>query len=173
MSNIMKLYPYQSGANWVFDDKAAGLKAEPFVLGASEMITKLLEAKKMLQDGKLRGRVDAFELTFSATVFDGFDVRLRQISKYDGARRFNIRTNNLPRQGTWYDAIVPYEDKSGPLMTCWLCPALLCYFQFPPKELFVGAAKMPKGIDPIWRIQRGEAFKRFIDADVIAKDKPQ
>ena len=44
--SVMTLYPYlYHGICWVFDDPQTGLKEEAFVLGASEMISRLLEAK--------------------------------------------------------------------------------------------------------------------------------
>ena len=44
--SVMTLHPYFfQGTCWVFDDQQTGLKEEAFVLGASEMISRLLEAK--------------------------------------------------------------------------------------------------------------------------------
>ena len=39
------IYPYRLGDCWVFDDARTGLKEEAFVLGSSEMMTRLVEAK--------------------------------------------------------------------------------------------------------------------------------
>ena len=43
--SLLTIYPYLLGDTWVFDDPKTGLKEEAFVLGMSEMITRLAEAK--------------------------------------------------------------------------------------------------------------------------------
>jgi hypothetical protein len=46
--SVMTLYPYlYQDICWVFDDPQTGLKEEAFVLGASEMISTLLAAKRI------------------------------------------------------------------------------------------------------------------------------
>ncbi len=35
---MMTIYPYFTGADWVFDDDLMGLQREPFVFGIPEMI---------------------------------------------------------------------------------------------------------------------------------------
>jgi hypothetical protein len=41
----LTIYPYLLGTTWVFDDPRTGLKEEAFVLGMSEMISRLVEVK--------------------------------------------------------------------------------------------------------------------------------
>jgi hypothetical protein len=48
---ILTLYPYLFGKTWVFDDVRTGLKEEAFVLGMSEMITRLV-TKKAIQNAE-------------------------------------------------------------------------------------------------------------------------
>lgn len=43
--SILTLYPYLLGNTWVFDDARTGLKEEAFVLGMTEMISRLVEVK--------------------------------------------------------------------------------------------------------------------------------
>ena len=45
----MIIYPYLQNDVWVFDDAVIGLKAEPFVQGATEMISRLVAVKKLLR----------------------------------------------------------------------------------------------------------------------------
>ena len=56
MSNqrILTLYPYlyPGTACWVFDDARTGLKEEAFVEGTSEMITRVIEQKKIARAAK-------------------------------------------------------------------------------------------------------------------------
>jgi len=42
-------YPYPGTTCWVFDDARTGLKEEAFVEGTSEMITRVVEGKKILE----------------------------------------------------------------------------------------------------------------------------
>ena len=54
---------------WVFDDQRTGLKEEAFVLGMTEMISKVVEAKAIPNAAK------GFALTFGLEPFD-HDVEL-------------------------------------------------------------------------------------------------
>lgn len=43
---VLSLYPYLlNGTCWVFDDERTGLKEEAFVMGMTEMISRVVEAK--------------------------------------------------------------------------------------------------------------------------------
>jgi hypothetical protein len=43
----LTLYPYRLGSCWVFDDQRTGLKEEAFILGTSEMISRVIERKRI------------------------------------------------------------------------------------------------------------------------------
>jgi len=64
---VLVLYPYLLGSTWVFDDKRTGLKAEAFVLGTSEMITRVVESKPIPNAQK------GFKIPFSDQPFEGYD----------------------------------------------------------------------------------------------------
>lgn len=82
---LLTLYPYLiDGVCWVFDDERTGLKEEAFVLGTSEMITRVVEAKRI--PDATRG----FALSSSDRPFDGYDV-VRRWTRSDGG------------SGTWYE----------------------------------------------------------------------
>jgi hypothetical protein len=67
---VMTLYPYfYQDICWVFDDPQTGLKEEAFVLGASEMISRLLSEKE-IPDAE-----HGFALSFSDQPFE-HDVKL-------------------------------------------------------------------------------------------------
>ena len=136
----LTLYPYLKDACWVFDDERTGLKEEAFVLGATDMITRVVTGKS-IPDAE-RG----FALTFAAEPFDGHDVALRW-----------LRPD--PAGGNWYEG-----DVAGQRMEAWLCPALLLYFATPPRRIFVRCDPLPAGIDPIWTPPPGVAGRRFVDA---------
>ena len=70
MTPILTLYPYWHRGMWVFDDPRTGLKEEAFVLGMSEMISRLVETKGILNADK---RVAVY---FSVKPFDGYDAEL-------------------------------------------------------------------------------------------------
>ena len=52
----------------------------------------------------------------------------------------------------------------GEYMENWLCPALLLYFEKPPKRLYVRCDPLPAGVDPIWNPPPGEEGRRFVEA---------
>ena len=97
----LTLYPYLKDSCWVFADARTGLKEEAFVLGATDMITRVVTAKSIPNTER------GFELTFAAEPFDGHDVELRW-----------LRPD--PVDGNWYAG-----DVAGQRMEAWLCPALL------------------------------------------------
>jgi len=72
-----------------------------------------------------------------------------------------LRKGDMPLlPGNWYRGTV-----SGQEMECWLCPALELYFGEAPRKLFVRAAPLPAGIDPIWRVDPQDPRpRRFMSA---------
>ena len=144
MSNprILTLYPYlyPGTACWVFDDERTGLKEEAFVLGTSEMISRVVEHKK------IPNAATGFLLSFSDQPFDGHDVERRWVRSEVGG-------------GDWYEG-----DVLGEYMENWLCPALLLYFEKPPKRLYVRCEPLPAGVNPIWNPPPGEEGRRFVEA---------
>lgn len=43
MNQINTIYPYKNKGQWMFDDESVGLKGEPFVAGADDMLDMLVE----------------------------------------------------------------------------------------------------------------------------------
>ena len=124
--SMMTLYPYlYHGICWVFDDPQTGLKEEAFVLGASEMISTLTEAKGI--PNAERG----FAMLFSDEPFD-HDVELKWLSPQQAATAIGQPMSSLPAIGNWYSGVV-----AGEWMVAWLCPALYEYFAEAPKRIFV------------------------------------
>jgi hypothetical protein len=113
---ITVIAPYRYNGLWVFDDGSKGLDREPFVCGIPEMIDFLTQN---IPDAK-RG----FLLLFSATPFPGYQKRLVW-QREDGVGN-RYACNDPPMEG-------------------WLCPALLCYFQEAPAELYVKAEAKKAG----------------------------
>jgi len=137
---VLVLYPYLLGSTWVFDDKRTGLKAEAFVLGTSEMITRVVESKPIPNAQK------GFKISFSDQPFDGYDGKLDWI-RSDG------------HSGNWYAGDVVDQP-----MENWLCPALLLYFVDPPKHIFVRCDPLPENVNPIWNPSGHEEGRRFVEA---------
>jgi hypothetical protein len=136
----LTLYPYRKDSCWVFDDARTGLKEEAFVLGATDMITRVVTSKAIPDADR------GFALTFAAEPFDGHDVELRW-----------LRPD--PAGGNWYAG-----DVVGQPMEAWLCPALLLYFRTPPDRIFVHCEALPPGIEPIWSPPPGVSGRRFVEA---------
>lgn len=134
------LYPYLLGQTWVFDDQATGLKAEAFVMGMSEMISRLIEAKA------IPNAAQGFEMTVSDEPIENQDAELRWLRGDDP---------DEPLGGNWYSGEIVGQTMEG-----WLCPALLLYFDGAPQRLFVRADPLPDGVDPIWHIDPDDPRQR-------------
>jgi len=138
---VLTLYPYLlNGSCWVFDDARTGLKEEAFVLGMTEMISRVVEAKGIPDAG------NGFALTFAAEPFDGHDAELEWL-RADAC------------SGNWYAGTI-----QGKRMEGWLCPALLLYFEQAPPRIYVRCDPLPAGTNPIWNPQPGEQTRRFVEA---------
>ena len=107
MNAINVIAPYKYLDMWVFDDPRVGLVQEPFVGGADVIIDKVVENIPDAESG--------FVMLFSETRFPGHQYRLSW-RRADGS-------------GNYYYSHA--HDLEG-----WLCPALLKYFDAPPKELY-------------------------------------
>jgi hypothetical protein len=109
-NQVRVIQPYFAHGTWVFDDRATGLEAEPFVEGIPEMIDRLVadipDAKK------------GFRLTFSHAPFPGHELVVARGEPKDG--------------GHYYTD--PASGRSG-----WLCPALFKYFREAPEHIYVKA----------------------------------
>jgi hypothetical protein len=139
---ILTLHPYLFPGTdcWVFDDERTGLKEEAFVLGTSEMISRVVEHKRIPNAAK------GFLLSFSDQPFTDHDVaRVWARSEVGG--------------GDWYEG-----DVLGEPMENWLCPALSYYFETPPKRLYVRCDPLPAGVNPIWTPRQGDEGRRFVEA---------
>ena len=152
---VMTLYPYlYRGTCWVFDDQQTGLKEEAFVLGASEMIFKLVRAKH-IESAEL-----GFTLSFSDEPFD-HDVELCWLPAKQAAKAIAQPLTSLPAVGNWYQGSV-----AGEKMVAWLCPALYEYFNEAPRNIYVKAEKLPEGVDPIWHISSNDPqARRYMSAE--------
>ncbi|MFM7207580.1 MAG: DUF6717 family protein [Planctomycetaceae bacterium] len=144
---VLTLFPYLHTGCWVFDDERTGLKEEAFVLGMSEMITRVVVDKAVPEAER------GFALTFSDQPFAGHDVELRW-----------LRPD--PLGGNWYAG-----DVAGERMEGWLCPALLLYFLDPPPRIFVRCDPLPAGVDPIWTPPPGVAGRRFVEAPRAVEER--
>jgi hypothetical protein len=151
--NTLTIYPYLLGNTWVFDDRRTGLKEEAFVLGMSEMIFRLVEAKGIPNASK------GFALHFSTEPIDEADAELMwQRSDSECLPGEDGSASQI--HGNWYTGIVAGEKMEG-----WLCPALGLYFQAAPKRIFVKAEPLPAGINPIWQVDRNAPIaRRFVSA---------
>lgn len=141
MVNILALYPYRDSDhdNWVFDDERTGLHREPFVMGITDMITRVVTARG------IKDANDGFTLAFAADPFEGHDASLEWQRSEQGG-------------GDWYAG-----DILGEAMEGWLCPALLLYFRTPPRRLYVRCDPLEPGVNPRWDPSPGTG-RRFVDA---------
>jgi len=116
MNSIHIIYPKKKRGVWSFTDKEAGLRKEPFVGDANELIDELVKFY-----GIKLGRKKKLTLLFSAVPFP--DATKLDISDWHHG-----------------DPGVSYTWNG---IEAWLCPAFYCYFDIsekPPKSLYVMAA---------------------------------
>jgi hypothetical protein len=111
MNAVSVIFPYRLEGVWVFDDAAAGLVREPFISGTDNILDVLTEHIPEAANG--------FKIIFSPRPFPGYTARFVWTRAEYG--------------GNWYRW--PERKMEG-----WLCPALLKYFESPPKEIFVQAS---------------------------------
>lgn len=111
MSQIRMIRPYRKHGLWVFDDEDHKLKAEPFVMGASEMIDRHLASRGIKHRKAKRG----FRLIYSHEPFPGADSAELVC-------------------GGWGGAFYRHHGHEA-----WLCPALFLYFEEPPQNLYFKA----------------------------------
>lgn len=136
MTTVLTIHPYLIGNTWVFDDPRTGLKEEAFVLGMSEMITRVTELRGIPEAGS------GFDLHFADSPFDGFDT---------------VVVRDIPDAGgTWYQGEV-----MGLPMRGWLCPALFLYFATAPERIYMAARALSPGVSPVWDPE-GVPTRQFI-----------
>ena len=111
-NSIKVLMPYKHAGTWVFDDRAVGLRQEPFVAGIPEMIDEMVKDIPEADQG--------FRLLFSAHPFPGYSHKLSW-------RRGD-------QTGNWYYS--EEYQKEG-----WLCPGLFKYYRHAPREIYVKAER--------------------------------
>jgi hypothetical protein len=148
------IYPYLLRNAWVFDDPRTGLKEEAFVLGMSEMISRLVEDKTIPEATK------GFALEFSSEPFEGAEVQLQWLRSGDAEVLPGKDGSASQNFGNWYKGNVAGREMEG-----WLCPALGLYFNAAPVCIFIKAGPLPAGVDPIWHVDKDspDAF-RYISA---------
>jgi hypothetical protein len=109
--NAMRaIFPYKKNGVWMFDDDATGLKEEPFVEGAPEMIDTLVS--------KIKDAGQGFVLYFSDGAFPQHQMKLDWVREEAG--------------GNWY-------KMSGTDRVGWLCPAMFKYFSTAPAAIYCKA----------------------------------
>jgi hypothetical protein len=148
------IYPYLLRNTWAFDDSRTGLKEEAFVLGMSEMISRLVESKGISQ------AATGFTLLFGSEPIEGADAELTWLRSGDPEVLPGKDGSATQSFGNWYKGNVAGQEMEG-----WLCPALGLYFKAAPARIFVKAEPLPEGVDPIWDIDKdAPAAFRFISA---------
>jgi len=145
------LYPYWAGHCWVFDDPATNLTREAFVMGISEMISRLVSAKGITTPR------DGFSLSFDAEPFDGFDTVVDWQREGDHPEQKS--------RGNWYAGEIAGEWMEG-----WLCPALFEYFPAAPRRIFVRCEPLPAGVSPRWESSAGDG-RRYVGPEDAGRGK--
>jgi hypothetical protein len=106
---MMSLNLYKTGDTWMFDDETFGIKAEPFVLGMSEIISSYLTKGK-----------DRCTAIFSLNEFPGCDTLDLEYEEAGGGW-YNVSKSN-------------FSTTKG--MRGWLCPVTRVYLDAIPKNIY-------------------------------------
>ena len=116
-NSIKIITPYKHNDQWVFGDERVKLEREPFVNGADTLIDAYLERISMPD-------CEIFNLAFSENNMNGrFDISLTKLKDdYE-------TVDGKVMGGATYLCHELYHE-------AWLCPALLCYFEKPPMDLY-------------------------------------
>lgn len=106
---MMALNLYKKGETWMFDDDAYDIKAEPFVLGISEIISDYLPKGK-----------DKCRMIFSLNEFPTCDA---------------LKLKKEEANGGWYvvtkSSSTELEGREG-----WLCPVARVYLKTIPQNIY-------------------------------------
>jgi hypothetical protein len=105
--NLLTIYPYLLGNTWVFDDSRTGLKEEAFVMGSTEVISRLVKAKAIPQAAK------GFTLQFSSEPFEGADAELNWLRSGDSEVLPGKDGSASQIFGNWYKGAVAGEAMEG------------------------------------------------------------
>lgn len=119
MNNMFVINAYRQGKTWMFDDKQRGLVAEPFVLGASELIQKYLDRKGM------KRRRKNVQLLFALQPFPEAEVTLTCTEKCY-PMKLGKKLNWVRDDKSQLPISAYYKDQEG--QQIWLCPAQLKFF---------------------------------------------
>ena len=114
MNALNVISPYRWNGMWVFDDPKVNLRREAFVAGADDLCESLSTV-----DGVPH---DRFTLIFSEHEFPGHQLHIKLVS--------------IGKVGQ------TYRTDDG--KEAWLCPALLLYFEKPPKHIYAQAKHQVK-----------------------------
>jgi hypothetical protein len=104
----MVIHPYRYEGLWVFDDAATQLVREPFVGGMDLILDRITAG--------IPDAARGFTIVFSAIPFPGHEHVLKWLREEMGGNTYrHVATG----------------------MEGWLCPALLKYFDTPPKTIYI------------------------------------
>ena len=127
---------YREEGTWLFDDESRNIKAEPFVMGASEVIQRYLDRKGL-------GSLDkGVEIEFSLEPIDNPDIVLNCTKKCFPLKLAETKAKFGKHTATHLNnisSLFKYEEDTSAEPTsayyvdqegdeCWLCPAQLKFF---------------------------------------------
>lgn len=137
MNAIMVIHPYLSNGVWVFDDHYVGLVREPFVSGVPEIINRLLAESGIKEPEK------GFNMLFSASPFPGYSLKAVWTKEEFGGNWYSVKPDQW-KSSVFVKVEGGYKVEEDKEMFGWLCPAILKYFNKPPKTLYVRAESINK-----------------------------
>jgi len=112
MNSIMAIHPYKHQGVWVFDDESVSLVKEALIAGIPEILGRLCKEQN------IHDPENGFTVLFSDGPFPEHHLKTTWIREGDNGF------------GDWYSA---FDGE----MEGWLCPALLKYYDEPPKRLYI------------------------------------
>lgn len=128
---IFKISAYKDNDTWYFDDEKRGIFEEPFVLGASEMITKMVGSDKTtctlaFSEQYIPNADNVLKCT--ELVYPVTSIEKEVDEKGKTSHKYIYDTKKEPTSG-WYTDLDDHE--------CWLCPAQLAFFDKVAETIYV------------------------------------
>ena len=125
-NSLFTMRVYRHNYEWVFDNAAVGLDKEPFVAGADEVFDEIARDHYNTQDIDEDTKID---IVFADFEFPGFDHACEHLGKQHNGNTYTMVVSSI-------------ELLRGHLL--WLCPALLKYYNKPPRRIYMSVSKVSR-----------------------------
>ena len=144
MNSILHIRARRVGETWMFDDRERGLASEPFVAGASEVISDLVFQSIHLKNCERLSRKNVEQRARGgspvATEVPGQPTEVSLLFSAEPFPSALVKLNRVPggEPGSFY-VVEPLDVRPVGVRgrQCWLCPSTLKFFETFPETIYV------------------------------------